>query len=148
LMIALSAMVFHGIFDRFPRLRVAFLEGGSGWATFWMDRMDRTHQYHYVIDPRGTYRGPTLKRNPSDYLKTGRIFIGCEGNEESLLYQIERLGAEPFLFASDFPHEIGLEECRQEIEEIWKRRGLSLNDKKSILAGNARKFYGLPGRLR
>ena len=143
LMIALSAMVFHGVFDRFPRLKVAFLEGGAGWATFWMDRMDRTNQYHYVIDPRGAYRGPTLKKKPSDYLKSGNIYIGCEGNEEGLIYQIERLSAKPFLFASDYPHEVGPEECREEIDEIRQRRGISDRDKKDILGGNAKRFYGL-----
>jgi hypothetical protein len=34
LIIALSGMLYHGVFDEFPRLRVGFLEGGAGWA-FW-----------------------------------------------------------------------------------------------------------------
>lgn len=143
LMIALSGMVFHGVFDRFPRLRVGFLEGGAAWASFWMDRMDRTNQYHYPIDPRGRYRGPTLKHKPSDYLRSGRIFIGCEGNEASLPFQVERAGAQAFLFASDFPHEAGPTECLEEIAAVRGSRALSAKAKTALLSGNARSFYGL-----
>jgi predicted TIM-barrel fold metal-dependent hydrolase len=143
LMIALSGFVFHGVLDRFPKLRVAFLEGGSGWVTFWMDRMDRTNQYHYQIDFRGEYLGPTAEKKPSDYIKSGRIFFGCEGNEESLPYQVERAGAQGFLFASDFPHEIGPDDCQKEVREILEQDGLSDTDKQAILADNARRLYGL-----
>ena len=38
LIIAFTGMVYHGVFDQFPRLRMGFLEGGAGWVTFWMDR--------------------------------------------------------------------------------------------------------------
>jgi predicted TIM-barrel fold metal-dependent hydrolase len=143
LMIALSGLVFHGALDRFPRLRVGFLEGGAGWASFWMDRMDRSSRYHFVIDPRGRYQGPTPEKPPSSYLKSGRLFIGCEGNEESLAYQVGRVGHQAFLFASDFPHEIGPEDCRREARDIAESKALSAEAKAAILQGKARRFYGL-----
>ena len=69
-MIAFSSFVFHGVFDEFPTLRVAFLEAGSGWVSLWIDRMDRSWQYHADILPDGKLR--TLKeRKPSDYFRTG-----------------------------------------------------------------------------
>lgn len=143
LMIALSGLVFHGALDRFPKLRLGFLEGGAGWVSFWMDRMDRSVRYHFPIDPRGRYRGPTLEHPPSAYLKSGRLFIGCEGNEESLAYQVDRVGAQAFLFASDFPHEIGPEDCRREAGDIAASATLASEAKRAILEGNARRFYGL-----
>jgi predicted TIM-barrel fold metal-dependent hydrolase len=36
-----AGMLAHGIFERFPKLRVAFLEGGSTWVPFFLDRLDR-----------------------------------------------------------------------------------------------------------
>jgi hypothetical protein len=44
-------------------------------------------------------------------------FVGCEGNEEGLPYQIQRTGNQHFLFASDFPHEIA-DDILHEIEEV------------------------------
>ena len=46
-----SAMLAHGVFDRFPRLRVAFLERGATWVPFMMDRLDRSyHDGHMQLD--------------------------------------------------------------------------------------------------
>lgn len=36
----LTSVVLEGICERFPRLRLAFLEAGCGWAPYWMERMD------------------------------------------------------------------------------------------------------------
>ena len=50
-MIQASAMLAHGVFDRFPNLRVAFLEGGATWVPFMMDRLDRSyHDGHMQLD--------------------------------------------------------------------------------------------------
>ena len=82
-----------------------------------------------------------LKRKPEDYFKSGRIFVGCEGNEKALAYAIERIGPEPFMFASDFPHEISLDNCMEEINEIVERHDLKDAHKEAILGENARRFY-------
>jgi hypothetical protein len=34
---------------------------------------------------------------------------------------VDRLGPKPFMFASDFPHEISLGNCMEEIDEILER---------------------------
>jgi len=143
LMVAFTGMVYHGVFDEFPRLQVAFLEGSAGWATFWMDRMDRSHHYFGHFNARGKYRGPGMEKQPGDYLKSDRIFIGCEGGEKGLAYQVERVGNQHFFFASDFPHEIGPGDILHEIDEVREYPGLTEEDKAAILAGNAKRFYQL-----
>ena len=85
-----------------------------------------------------------MERSPSDYFKSDRIFVGCEGGEQGLDYQIRRTGNSHFLFASDFPHEIGPEDIMHEIEEVQEYPGLTEKDKAAILAGNARRFYQIP----
>jgi uncharacterized protein len=143
-MIAFSSFVFHGVFDEFPTLRVAFLEAGSAWVSLWMDRMDRSYQYHVDLDSAG--KPIVLKEKlPSDYFKNGRIFVGCEGSEQSLSAQIKRVGNGPFLFASDFPHEVSAADCRHEIEEILEADDLSDGDKRAILGENAMRFYQYTG---
>ena len=87
------------------------------------------------------YGGLQLKRKPEEYFTNGRIFVGCEGNEKALAYAIERVGPAPFMFASDFPHEISLENCLEEINEIVERHDLGDEHKEAILGVNARRFY-------
>ena len=58
-------------------------------------------------------------------------------------YAIERVGAAPFMFASDFPHEISLDNCMEEIDEILERTDLREEHKQAILGDNTRRFYKL-----
>ncbi len=68
--------------------------------------------------------------------------MGCEGNEKALSYAIERVGPQSFMFASDFPHEISINNCMEEIDEILERDDLPNEHKAAILGDNARRFYG------
>jgi predicted TIM-barrel fold metal-dependent hydrolase len=45
------------------------------------------------------------------------------------------------MFASDFPHEITIDNCMVEIDEILERRDLPEEHKGAILGDNARRFY-------
>ena len=132
-MVALTGMMVDGVFDAFPKLRIAFLEAGAGWVTLVIDRLRREQEYG----------GVELKKDPQDYFKEGRLFVGCEGNEEALAYAIQRIGYESVLFASDFPHEISMENCMEEIDEILEREDIPEQYKAEILGGNARRFYKL-----
>ena len=133
LAIAATGMIVEGMLDRFPKLRVGFLEGGTAWIPIVIDRLEREMEYG----------GLQLKRKPEEYFTGRRVFVGCEGNEKALAYAIERVGAEPFMFASDFPHEISLGNCMEEINEILEREDLKQEHKAAILGDNARRFYGI-----
>lgn len=133
LAIAMNGMMVDGVLDVFPKLRVGFLEGGTAWIPLVIDRLERELEYG----------GLSLKKRPEEYFQSGRIFVGCEGNEKALAYAIERVGPEPFMFASDFPHEIPMHDCKREIEEILERKDLKDEHKGMILGENARRFYKL-----
>ena len=122
----------QGVAERYPNLRIGFMEGGTAWIPLMLDRMDREVEYG----------GLALKRSPEEYLRDGRLFVTCEGNERSLSYVIERVGPEPFMFASDFPHEISMDNAMEEIDEILNRDDLQEEHKQMILGENARRFYG------
>ena len=80
-------------------------------------------------------------RKVEDYFRGGQFFVGCEGNEKSLSYVIDRIGPEPLMFASDFPHEITLGNCMEEIDEILQRKDIRDEHKTAILGDNVRNFY-------
>ena len=131
LAIAATGMIVDGVLDAFPTLRVGFLEGGTSWIPMVIDRLERELEYG----------GLRIKRKPADYFKSGKLFCSCEGNEKALAYAIERVSVEPFMFASDFPHEISLDNCMEEIDEINERDDLKEEHKEAILGDNARRFY-------
>jgi hypothetical protein len=57
------------------------------------------------------------------------LHVGCEGNEAALSYVVNLFGPQASMFASDFPHEIPMEEARHEIDEIEQRQDISSEDK-------------------
>jgi uncharacterized protein len=148
LMIQASAMVAHGVFDRYPKLRVAFLEGGATWVPFIMDRLDRSyHDGHVQLDLDGKLiGGPQQGEKASAYFKkqlsAGRIFVGFDCDDEGLNTALNKGGRQSFLFGSDFPHEVfDAAKCRHEIDELLARDDLSSEDKEAVLGGNALSFY-------
>ena len=148
LMIQCAAMLAHGVFDRFPKLRVAFLEGGATWVPFMMDRLDRSyHDGHMQLDLSGKLvGGPKQGEKASEYFKSqlaaGRIYAGFDCDDDGLNSAVAKAGRRSFLFGSDFPHEVfDADKCRHEIDELLHREDLTQEDKEAVLGGNARRFY-------
>jgi predicted TIM-barrel fold metal-dependent hydrolase len=133
LMIALTSLICHGVLDRYPDLRLGFFEGGCGWLVCLLDRLERDEQYS-----KGQAR-----RGLPDYLANGQILIGCEGEDESLAYLVQRVGVEPFAYSSDYPHEVDFVDAQRQIQRAMDRPDLTEGQKAAILGGNARRFYRL-----
>jgi predicted TIM-barrel fold metal-dependent hydrolase len=132
-MIHLTSIVLEGVLERFPRLKIASLEGGCEWIPFLMDRLDMEYQNR-------AHQAPLLKKNPSEYMKSGQIFYHAELWERMLPYVIERVGPDLILYASDYPHEPDLAEA---IREFEARADLSDGAKKKILSDNGKRFYNM-----
>lgn len=144
-----AALLAHGIFEKFPKLRVAFLEGGSTWVPFFLDRLDRSyHPGHLQVDfYNELVGGPKQGEKASDYLRRqireGRMFVGFDVDDDGLGFAVKKAGREAFIFGSDFPHEVfNAQKCRKEIDELLNRPDLSREDKEAVLGGNAARFYG------
>ena len=84
--IQLTSMVMEGVFERFPKLRVAYLEAGVGWVPYIMDRLDRS--YEVWSGKQVQEFSPWLKKKPSEYIRSGRIYFNCEGGEITLPYAL------------------------------------------------------------
>jgi predicted TIM-barrel fold metal-dependent hydrolase len=144
-MISLASIIFNGVLEKFPNVRFGFLEGGVAWFLFCIERFDRSYATHVMHDPRGSY----LKLEPgekiSDYVvrhvKKRRIFVGCEGGEPLLATAVKMVGDEPFMYSTDFPHEVNSDTCRYELDELIENEELSEESKEAILHRNAEEFY-------
>lgn len=134
IMAGFTSVVCTGMMDRYPNLRFAFLEGGCNWVRAYVERMDE-----HFENPR--YNGRQLiSRPPSDYLHSGRIFFGCEGNESALARIVQELGEDKLMYSSDFPHADRTEGTARFLGE---RSDLSETTRKKLMAENAKRFYGL-----
>jgi len=134
LMLAMSSLIYHGVLERFPNLRVGFFEGGCAWVVSILDRVERGEEVTGRMGPRPL----------PEYLASGRILIGCEGNDGSLPYLASRGGVDAFAWASDYPHEVDLEAAKHMIAETVDHRELSQEQKAAVLGENARRFFRLP----
>src|SRR5882672_8882088 len=132
MLVALS-VIWSGIVDRHPRLRVAFLESGGGWIAPWLDRMDR----HF--DDQG-FNDSGLTTRPSELFQRN-CWISFEPVEGSLDVLADYIGPEKILWATDYPHGDGFFPGAPAL--ISKRTALSEATKLGVLAGGAMKFYGL-----
>lgn len=146
-MISLGSMVGNGVFERWENIRVAYLEGGVAWLLLMLERLDRSCGTHVQLD---TYNRllPSEKlqrasRYTAELLATDRIFIGCEGEEPALAYAVREVGPAPFMYSSDFPHEVTVASCKEELEELAENPELDERARDGILHANAERFYKL-----
>ncbi|MGH7928094.1 MAG: amidohydrolase family protein [Candidatus Binatia bacterium] len=132
--IQFAGLMYGGVPQRFPKLRIAFLECGVGWVPYWMERMDEEWE------KRGKVEAPLCKQKPSEYIMQSNWFFAMEPEEETLSYVIERIGDDKILFASDYPHWDGI--FPYVTKTIRGRKDISDRAKDRILGENAKRFYG------
>lgn len=145
MMIGLGGLVFNGVFDRFPNLRFGFLEGGVAWLLFCIERFDSSHENFKPLEWRDELlklkKGQSVKDYILGLIDRGQLFVGAEGDEFMLAAAIKAVGNAPFMFSSDFPHEVNIEKCMHHLEEIFENAELNEDDRNAVLHGNADRFY-------
>ena len=143
--VTLARLVFSGIMDRYPDLKVIahhlggvipYLEGRVGHS--WDQLGARTSDEDYASLLK------RLKKRPYDYFKDFYGDTAVEGARAATVCGLDFFGAEHVLFASDCPFdkEKGPGYIRSTIAVI-ESLGLSTADKERVCHGNARRMFGL-----
>jgi len=96
LMIALMHMVGEGVFDRYPKLKVAYMEGSCGWLPFWLERLD---EHFEKLRPQW----PDCERKPSEIIRSGQVSVTCEPEEAGIPYVLDSVASHTVMYASDYP---------------------------------------------
>jgi aminocarboxymuconate-semialdehyde decarboxylase len=132
--LAICSLVFGGVLERLPRLRVAFAHGGGAFpGTF--GRI--AHGY----DCRPDLCATACRQPPHHFLP--RLYFDSLVHEaEALRYLIRLVGVERIALGSDYPFPLGEAEPGKLIESLTE---LSDADKERMLAGTALEFLGLRG---
>ena len=97
MMLAAVDMIGGGVCERFPKLRIAFLEGNCSWAPFLFWRLDEHHEW------RHEWEGQELKLKPSEYFKR-QCYLSIECDEEPARHTVDALGDGNIVFSTDYPH--------------------------------------------
>ncbi|MGH7821138.1 MAG: amidohydrolase family protein [Candidatus Binatia bacterium] len=134
MVVTVGRMLMGGVCERFPRLRLVFLEAGGGWIGTLLERMDEQLEAFPA-------EGRHLSLLPSEYFRR-QCWIGFEADEWNLVQTAELLGADRILWASDYPHP----EYRAGVVERLKKRLAPLppEERRKILSGSAIEAYQLP----
>jgi predicted TIM-barrel fold metal-dependent hydrolase len=91
-------LMLSGTFIRHPELRVALSEGGIGWISFLLDRMDRHVWNHKWTGLKIT----TDDKTPSELWRSN--FLGCFITDPAALRVTDRIGVDTVAWECDFPH--------------------------------------------
>lgn len=132
-MAACMAFTMGGVLQRFPKLRVGFLESGAGWAGFWLNRLDE----HYEKFLRFY---PGLDLLPSEYFKR-QCFLGIEPDYELIPHLVEQGLEDTMVFSSDFPHFDAI--YPGSVAALVERDDLSDETKRKLLRDNPLRLYGV-----
>ena len=134
---SIADMIFSGVFDRYPELRLVVVEFEAAWAAAFLQRMD----YQYDMSRTGLM-GYRLKdeKFPSDHFHSN-VYLGTM--QDGLAIQLRgMIGVDNLLWGSDYPHvESTFPHSRQIIEEILA--DCTEEEKVKIAGGNAARVYGL-----
>jgi predicted TIM-barrel fold metal-dependent hydrolase len=94
----LATMVFDGVFDRFPALRIGVIEQGAIWVPSWMRQMESAFEAFVKHEERVR----ALQMRPNDYVRRQMKFTPYP--TEDVGWITEQSGPDICLFSSDYPH--------------------------------------------
>jgi predicted TIM-barrel fold metal-dependent hydrolase len=129
IMDTISALIFHNLFGRFPKLRIASVENGGYWAPYLVKAMDKMGG----MGRNGPWIGGRITEKPSAIFRR-HVFV-MPHHEEDFAGLAREIGASQVLFGSDFPHAEGMAEPRQFVDSIAE---LPRDEIRMIMGENAR----------
>jgi uncharacterized protein len=134
-MVEMGSMIFEGVFETFPKLKVGYLEAGCGWVPYFMDRMDEKWEPMRSRSP--------LRKKPSAYVRDCPIYISAEMYESALPLAVQVIGANHLFCASDFPHELDIPGYIAALDAWRNLDTIAEDDRRKILRDSAIAAYSL-----
>ena len=143
-MLSLSRLVFSGIMERYPTLKVVGHHLGGGIPFFW----GRTNESYDLTNPAHSSVNEVIGRGLSkplfDYFSLFYYDTAIGGSAAATRCACEVFGTDRLIFATDAPNGPGSGEVRlATYPGIIRSLDLSEQDTDKILAGNARRMLGL-----
>jgi predicted TIM-barrel fold metal-dependent hydrolase len=130
-------LIFSGVLDRFPGVKVALSEGQIGWLPYLMARADRVW-----ADPHDGGTGIRIDRPPTSYV-AGRIY-GCIFDDDTALRCRDQIGIDQIMLEVDYPHAAGTHPNTAALaRKMCDDAGLDQLERDNLFRGNAIRLYQL-----
>ena len=127
----LMSMIFSGVFEKYPKLRLVIGESGIGWIPYVLEHMD--------LEWEDQFHDLSLTMKPSDYWR--RQCAATYQTDRIGIKLLDELGTENVMWGSDFPHPDGIWPDSQSF--IDRELGhLPENVRRKIVCDNAAALYG------
>ena len=134
LILAVSSFCAGGVLEKFPDLRVAFLEGNCAWLPWLLYRLDERAELH------GPLADVPLSKKPSEYFLR-QCFISLDPDEYLVSDVIKRIGDDNLVISTDYPHiDAHFPHALDEFFEIEDMNDMS---RRKILWDNCTRLYNL-----
>ena len=129
----LAAMIFDGVFSRFPKLRVAVVELGASWIVSWMKHLNQAFKAFRRLQDMSQ-----VKMEPSEYVHKHIKVTPFAGEDIGWLLSTD--AQDLLLFASDYPHHEGTDDPIARFEKTMG--GVSEGARQKFYTNNFRALLG------
>jgi predicted TIM-barrel fold metal-dependent hydrolase len=129
-------LMWGGVLDRFPELKVVFTEVDAGWVPFFKEQVD--NRFHRLA--KASRFG--LRMAPSEYFDRHYHYVFV--SDSYALQNRHAVGVDNLMWSDDYPH-MGGDWPYTQRTLTQTMVGIPREEKEKILAGNAVRLYRLPG---
>jgi predicted TIM-barrel fold metal-dependent hydrolase len=133
MMLTLGAIVTGGVLARFPRLRMAFLEGNCSWLPWWLWALDERWEAWGDQELWGQ------KELPSELFKR-QCYVSVEPEEELAKHVVAEVGDDNLVVSTDWPHD---DSRFPHALDTFLGLSMSESSKRKILWDNCARLYKL-----
>lgn len=132
----MSYMIFGGVFDRHPKMRIVGAEVDCGWVPFWAQTMENHWQSQRSWFP------VKLEHSPVDFIG---VNVFTTNIDDYVGYKLVKSGDYPYLanmtmFSSDYPHSATIWP-NSKLVAAKMTEGMNAIDKQKVLCGNAKRVF-------
>jgi predicted TIM-barrel fold metal-dependent hydrolase len=131
---ALGMWIMGGVLERFPHLKVVFVEPGLGWVPWWLETVDD------MVTRQG-YKFPDITMLPSEYFHRN-VFVTFIDEHYGLERARDLLGTRNIMWSTDFPHPVTCwPNSVQTVADLFCE--LPADEREMIVSGNAARVWGI-----
>jgi len=131
--VPMMAIIFGGVLEHHPRMKMVIGESGIGWIPYVLDHMD--------LEWEDQFADLDLKMKPSEYWY--RQCYATYQSDRIGIKMLDEIGEDNIMWGSDFPHPDGI--WPDSLEYIERELGqLPAPTRHKIVCANAAKLYGFP----